>query len=193
MAANVTGALLFNSRGGRVVENEFVRAIYGNLLEEIIQTVNPFKETDPYTDFECIVLPMKFDDGMVNSAPNSFIRTPKIQLAATSRVNFATEDIKITLRSTPRRTLSVSAAEVVNPYVQVVGTMAAPRLAIDESGLLVSGGAAVATGGLSIVAKGLWDRLSQSRTPCKDAANAGIKELQDRLPDLAIEGLDRIQ
>ncbi|MGI9224187.1 MAG: hypothetical protein ACR2QX_06895, partial [Woeseiaceae bacterium] len=67
------------------------------------------------------------------------------------------------------------------------------RLAVDETGLLISGGAAVATAGLSILARGVWDRLSRSKTPCQDASQRAIEELGDRFPDLAIEGLDRIE
>ena len=71
--------------------------------------------------------------------------------------------------------------------------MAAPRLSVDEKGVLVTGGAAIATGGLSLLARGVWDRMSRSKTPCKDASETAIEELGDRFPDLAIEGLGRIE
>ena len=51
--------------------------------------------------------------------------------------------------------LSVSAAELVNPYVQIVGKLAQPRLAVGETGVLITGGVAVATGGLPLLARGI--------------------------------------
>jgi hypothetical protein len=43
------------------------------------------------------------------------------------------------------------------------------------------------------LARGIWDRVSRSRTPCKDTSDQALEELSDRLPDLAIEGLERIE
>jgi hypothetical protein len=99
-------------------------------------------------------------------------------------VDLKSETIKISFETTPRRGLTISAAELLNPYVMVVGTLAAPRLAVDAKGGLITGGAAVATGGLSILAKAAWDRLARSKDPCNAAAKEGIAALQDRLSDL---------
>ena len=53
-------------------------------------------------------------------------------------------------------------------YVKLGGTLANPRLILDPAGAAVSGGAAVATGGLSILAGSMWDRwIATSGDPCK--------------------------
>ena len=108
-------------------------------------------------------------------------------------LDLKSERFNTTVRTTPERALSISAGELVNPYVQVVGTLAAPRLAVDETGLLITGGAAVATGGLSILARGIWDRLARSRDPCGQASANAIKDLQDRFPDIVIEAFERLE
>jgi len=190
---NANGEFFVNARGGRVTNNRFLQALYGDLLQEIVGTVNPFRQSDPYTDFECIVVPWQLDDGQLNSTPSTFIGTSKIRMVATSSINLKTEELNVTVRTTPQRALSISAGELVNPYVQVVGTLGAPRLAVDETGLLITGGAAVATAGLSLLARGVWDRMSRSKDPCKQVSEQAIEELGDRFPDLAIEGLQRIE
>ena len=58
---------------------------------------------------------------------------------------------------------------------------------------MITGGAAVVTGGLSLLAKGLWDRLSKSGDACKQMTDVALKQIGDRLPDLAIEGTTRIR
>jgi hypothetical protein len=88
------------------------------------------------------------------------------------------------IRTTPQRGLSISGGELLNPYLNIVGTLAAPRLAVDEAGVLISGGAAVATGGLSVLAKATWDRLSRSRKPCIDTAAKGRQALGEKFPDI---------
>jgi uncharacterized protein involved in outer membrane biogenesis len=193
MAGNVNGVLFINARGGRVEKNNFVAAMYGNLLEEILDTINPFRKTDPYTEFECVIVAAETSDGVLKGAPNSFVSTDKIRLVTKSTINLKTEEVRIGVRTTPRRILSISAGELINPYVQVIGTLAKPQLAVDETGVLITGGAAVATGGLSLLAKGLWDRLSKSGDPCKQVTDAALSQLGDRMPDLQIEGTSRIE
>jgi len=193
LLGNADGVFFLNTRGGRVTDNKFLQALYGDLLQEIVNTVNPFRKTDPYTEFVCIVVPLRLDNGRVTSTPNAFIGTTKIRMMSEISVNLKDEKLGLTFKTTPKRTLSVSAGELVNPYVRVVGTMGRPRLAVDEKGFLISGGAAVATGGLSILARGVWDRMSRSKNPCKQTADGAIEELGSRFPDLTIEGMNRVE
>ena len=89
--------------------------------------------------------------------------------------------------------MSISAGELVNPYVQVVGTLAAPRLAVDEKGILISGGAAIATGGLTVLARGVWDRIRGSGDPCKQTTDRATEQLLDRFPSLTVEVPERLE
>jgi hypothetical protein len=187
MAGNTNGVVYVDTRGGRFESNEYIKAIYGDMLEETLNTINPFRETDTYTDFECIIVPLSVVDGMVTGAPSIFASTDKIRFVIQGSVNLKSEKIRIGVRSTPRRIVSFSAAELVNPYLQVVGTLSSPELAVDEAGVLITGGAAVATGGLSLLAKGLWDRLSKSGDACKQMSEQALKELQGQLPTLVID------
>jgi len=52
----------------------------------------------------------------------------------------------------------LSVAGLVNPYVKVGGTMTSPAFEFDTKRGLVSGAFAFLTGGLSILAQGVWDR-----------------------------------
>jgi len=193
LLGNADGVFFLNTRGGRITDNKFIRALYGDLLQEIVNTVNPFRQTDPYTEFDCIVVPLRFDNGRVASTPSAFIGTSKIRMVSAISVDLKNEKLALAIKTKPTRALSVSAGELVNPYVQVVGTMAKPRLAVDEKGFLISGGAAVATGGLSILARGVWDRMSRSKTPCKQTADGAVEELGSRFSNLTIDGMNRIE
>ncbi len=194
LLGNSTGAVFVNARGGRLTnENPIVKAIYGDTIDEILTTINPFKKSDPYTDLECTIIPWAIDDGQLTDAPYGFVSTNKMRLVTKSSLNLKTEKIRIGIETTPKKVVSFSASELINPYIQVVGTLAQPQLAVDEAGVLITGGVAVATGGLSLLAKGLWNRLSQSGDPCKEVSTAAIKELGGRFPDLRIEGTSRIE
>ena len=64
----------------------------------------------------------------------------------------------LSFRVKQREGIGVSVAGIVNPYVKVGGTMASPAFEFDTKRGLVSGAFAVLTGGLSILAQGVWDR-----------------------------------
>ena len=182
LLANANGAAFVNVRGGRISNNRFMETLYGNLFDEVLAAINPFLSADEHTELECVVLPYTVDDGQMVSVPNTFISTGKIRIASKGRIDLETEKIDVNVRTTPRRSLGISAGEIVNPYVKIVGTMGSPRLAVDEKGVLLSGGAAVATGGLSILAKAAWDRLSRTQDPCTETTAQAIEALGDRLP-----------
>ncbi len=184
LAGSATGMILVDIRGGRLANSQTLQAIYGDMLTEILNVINPFYKADPYTDITCVVLALNLDDGRVTSAPVSFVGTDKIRLSLKSAIDLKSEAIDMGIKMTPQQGLKISSGEILNPFVKVIGTLAAPGLAVDETGVLVSGGVAVATGGLSVLAGMAWDRLSRSKDPCRDAAIQGKEALADRFPDL---------
>ena len=86
------------------------------------------------------------------------------------------EQLDFDFKMGPRKKLSISAGEFINPYLKVTGTMAAPRLRLDPTGTLVTGGAAVATAGLSLLATAIWDRVSAASDPCGEIVKQAEKK-----------------
>jgi hypothetical protein len=77
----------------------------------------------------------------------------------------------------------LSVNNIINPFTKVGGTLSKPRIVLDTSGAVVGGGAAFATGGLSIFAKGLWDRWISSKDICQKVADQALKERTQRDPN----------
>jgi hypothetical protein len=189
LAGNASGVLFLNVRNIVVPSDRLLKRIYGDILDEILSTINPFSKDDPETRIECVVLPIEISDGDLGFSPNALMRTDKIRILSDTSMDLKSEEIEMSFQTTPRRGITISTGELLNPYVMVVGTLAAPRLAVDAKGSLITGGAAVATGGLSILAKAAWDRLARSKAPCETAASEGIAALQDRFSDLPTKKL----
>ena len=182
LLGNMSGIVYLRTTGGAFKSSRFFKLIYGDLLNEIISTINPFAESGKPTTIECIVAPLRIQDGQLASAPRVFVRTDRINISADTNINLKNERLDLGVRTSPRKILTISAAELVNPYAKIVGTMARPSLAVDEQGVLITGGAAVLTGGVSILAKAAWDRLARSGDPCKETREAASEALKDRLP-----------
>ncbi|MGI9249300.1 MAG: hypothetical protein ACR2QI_09815, partial [Woeseiaceae bacterium] len=71
-----------------------------------------------------------------------------------------------------RKGIGVSIAGIVNPYVKVGGTLASPALEFDKKRGFFSSTAAVFTGGLSILAQGMWDRYMSQDDYCQAVIEA---------------------
>lgn len=156
LAAGVNGT--FSLRQG---EGDFDNALSGFLmrdfLSQIFSAINPFSKNEKYTHLECGFVEIDVVDGIARSRAVGF-QTDKISVASVGQVNLADESLDMTFRVKQREGIGISVAGIVNPYVKVSGTIAKPSLNFDTKRGLVSGTFAVLTGGLSILAQGVWDR-----------------------------------
>jgi len=182
LLGNTDGVVFVDIRRARTDNTKRANLLYGDLLGEIVGALMPTKETSSFTQYDCIITPAKIDNGIVTLEPNAFVQTDKLRVAAKSRINLGTEGLDVAIQTTPRRGVGSSAGQLINPFIKITGTLAKPRLSIDEQGVIFKGGAAVATGGLSLVATGLWDRIKRSDDACGESAKAGRESLHDRFP-----------
>ena len=70
-------------------------------------------------------------------------------------------------------------------------TAPALHLTVDPEGTLIQGGAAIATGGLSILAKGFKDRFFSNKDPCGQAMLDADKRVQELEAKYAPDALAR--
>ena len=121
---------------------------------------------DPYTDVVCGVYFVDVKDGVVAIDPGAVMQTDKMNMFASGVVDLNTEKLNVGFDTAARKGIGISAGSFINPFVRIGGTMSSPRLALDAKGTVVEGGVAVATLGLSILAKGMYGRWFSSKDPC---------------------------
>jgi hypothetical protein len=167
--ATSSGALLIRQDSGRV-KHMGGRKLFGDLLLRIIRALNPRYEEQEYRVVDCGLYDVRITDG-VAVIENFAIQTDTMTVIVLGNLDFNTEKLNLTVRAKPREGIGVSIGGTVNAFLKVGGTLRDPKLQIDPKGTLVSGGAAVATGGLSILAKGLYDRLSANKDICATEAD----------------------
>mgnify|MGYP001549842159 CR=1 FL=1 len=91
-------------------------------------------------------------------------------------IDLETEKLDVSFNTKPRTGIGISAGVIINPLTKVGGTMTSPSLALNPKDTVISGTAAVATAGLSLLAKSMSDRFLSSKDPCGDA----VKEMRKR-------------
>ncbi len=160
------GKLSFTQGAGRVKDLVSSRP-FGDLMLQVIRTLNPLRTAEEYTTLECGIYVVDVEDG-VATIENLAIQTDKITFVTKGSVNFGTEQLSLSVQAKPREGLGISIGGVANSFLKLGGTLQSPRLQIDPTASVAATGAAVATGGLSLIAKGLWDRVTAESDICKD-------------------------
>jgi hypothetical protein len=70
---------------------------------------------------------------------------------------------------------------ITNPYIKLGGTLSNPSIELKPLEAVTSTGVAVATMGISLVAKGMFDRITAEKKVCKQA----LKEIDSLTNDSA--------
>ena len=104
------------------------------------------------------------------------MNTVQLSMFSLGTIDLRTEKLDINFNTKPRTGIGLSAGVLINPLTKVGGTLASPSIELDPKGTMVSGSVAVATGGLSLLAKSFTDRFLSSKDPCGDAR----KEIEKR-------------
>ena len=167
VALNADGALVFSAGGGSI-DNHGLDLILGDVLGEIITRLNPFRATDDHTQIICHAGGMTIKDGKIRVSPRLVVRSNKMDILTSGTLDLDGELLNMVFTTRARKGIGISASKAVTPYFKIGGTIANPRLVLDKKGAAVSGTATAVTGGLSIIAEGLWDRwIATARDPCK--------------------------
>ena len=164
MASGANGRVLVTQGPGKL-SNGIVGLVGGDLLRELAGKLNPFSAQDPYTQLECTVVRADIVDGQVAVKP-VLMQSAKVTIVAGGAIDLGSEALKFDFNTRPRTGVGISAGMFANPFIELAGSLASPRLGIGAKGA-TSGAAAVATGGVSVFAQGLLDRVRGGQDVCK--------------------------
>ncbi len=161
LAAGANGRVLVTQGPGKLPSG-VIGLIGGDLLRELVGKLNPFAAQDPYTQLECTVVRADIVDGQAKVSP-VLMQSEKVTIVADGEIDLGTEALRFNFNTRPRTGVGISAGMFTNPFIEVAGTLASPRLGLGAKGTA----AAAATGGLSVLAQGVLDRARGGQDLCK--------------------------
>jgi len=167
VAGSTNGSLLLGSRGGGL-KGVSLSVLDSFIFDELFSLILPKSDVSDDLDLTCAATILNITDGLVTTNPAVAFTTNKITLVSKGSVNLKTEEMKLNFNATPNNALKLSASELFNPYILVGGTLKNPAVGLDPAKAILYGGAAIGTAGLSILAKGLIDRVSTVVPICED-------------------------
>ena len=85
------------------------------------------------------------------------------------KIDLNTEKLDFEWVTKPRKGIGLSATMITNPYIKLGGTLSNPSVQLKGVEAVASTGVAVATLGLSLVARGMFDRVTAEKKVCKQA------------------------
>jgi hypothetical protein len=166
LAGSMNGTLHAGSDGG-TLDGISLGMLEQVLVEQVVSLIFPKAQPSTGLHLNCAAAALSITDGLVKTDPAVAYTTDNISLVSQGTLDLKTEKLDFNLNATPNRPLEISAQELFNPYIRVTGTLANPSVGVDPSKALLHGGAAVGTGGVSILFKGLMDRVDKKSRVCQ--------------------------
>ena len=184
--ARLNGKLLIKSGKG-IVKGYGISTASTSLLAML----NPTIKSSSETQVECVVVNFDIKEGIATTDKGIALVTHQMSVVGSGTIDLKTEKLNIHIKPDARKGLGLSAGELAN-MVKIGGTLANPQPGIDALATLSTGAsasAALATGGLSMLVKGLLDRATADTDPCatalgqKPAATAVTKKQEPAATD----------
>jgi uncharacterized protein involved in outer membrane biogenesis len=147
----------------------------GGAISSILDKVNPFRRTDPYTDIRCAVVRLPVRDGIATSHRTIAYETSKVNMVMAGTINLRTEGLDLAVRPNVKEGIGIGAG-ALSELVRVTGTLSDPSIGIDTLGsarAALSVGGAILTGGLSLLGEAAFSKVTADQHPCQTALAAG--------------------
>jgi len=179
LAATTSGDVEVIVGQGQVGHNS-LDLLFSDTLRELLSKLNPFAKQSDHTNLECGVGVVHFSEGIAQVDPIIY-QTDKIVVTSKGEVNLATENINLSFNTRPRTGIGISPGIVINPFIKLGGTLAQPSITLDAPRAAVTGGAAVASGGLTLLGESLFNRFLRQRDPCGKVVKE-LRKMNEKAP-----------
>jgi uncharacterized protein involved in outer membrane biogenesis len=140
----------------------------GNAFDALAQAVNPFGKVDPSTELECAVIRLPLAGGVARVDRSIAMETKKLGVSASGTLDFRNETVDLSLRPRIRDGIPIDVPQIAE-LVRYTGPFTNPRVTIDavaSAQTLAKIGAAIGTGGLSVVGTTLLAQAAGSDNAC---------------------------
>src|SRR6266550_4350272 len=143
-----------------------------NALDKLAQAVNPFRERDPSTELQCAVVRLPLRDGIARVDRSIALDSKKFSASASGTLDFRNETLDLTLHPRIKQGIPIDIPQFAQ-LVRFTGPFAHPGVSIDavaSAATIAKIGAAIGTGGLSMIDTSLIARATDNENVCDVAA-----------------------
>jgi len=177
--AGLNGKLLVNVGTGKI-SSKAMELASADALMSTLSMINPMAEGSDGSLLECAVVNFDIKDGIATAENGIAMSTNQMNILGGGNINLKTEALDIGIAPKAKEGVGLNVAQLA-ALVRLGGSLANPTPKADTEAALKKGlaaGAAVATGGLSLLAEGLLDGGSgdDAGNPCDIALGKAPKK-----------------
>jgi len=173
LMASLQGKTLVNVGEGKIKSSK-VNFLGGDLITGVFENILPSAKEGEFTPFSCMIVNLDFNKGVSKFDKTIAMQTNVMNVASSGEINLANETLDVGVKPEPRgdtADLGVNVGGLAS-MVRVSGPLSNPGIGIDafETAKAAMGvGAAIATGGMSILFSSLTDKALADGDPCATA------------------------
>jgi len=167
IVSNLNGEVWFSMGKATVLNHTFSDSVSGTLFS-FVNFLNPVMQKQKNTDIQCAAMHFKLKNGRAYAHHGVAIETNQFDVLGNGEIDFESEVIDFEINTQPKKNFSLEIGSF-DKFFRVGGTLSKPKLIANPKGILEEGAsiiAAVASGGLSIVAEKLISEVEKDRAPC---------------------------
>ncbi len=197
LMAGLDGEVTVRMGDGRI-RRQALELAGADVAMQLLDALNPLAARSEYMPMSCAVAHFQVKDGIAGAQNGIAIETDSVNIVGSGAVDLKTERLDFTAKPEAREGLGINIGASLSSLVRIHGPLAKPAVGIDSEGAArtaASVGAALATGGLSVLGQALLDRTSRDPHPCQTAmgkvlpAEASGKSGGESKPKGPLEGL----
>ena len=174
IAASSSGQLRVEVGPGTITSGK-ASLLGADLLMQSLNALNPAGDKEA-TELECAVLNFPLREGIASNDNGIALQTSRFVVLGGGRIDLKTEQLDLALKPKAREGLGIGAASLAS-LVRLRGTLTEPEVGADARGVAAAGariGAAIFTGGLSVLAEGALKKASSGNLAVCDVARGTV-------------------
>ena len=161
--------------GGGHLDEKVARYVpLGGIVTTLVKAISEAAESaKPRSQLECAVLKLDIAKGVATSPKGLALRTDTFNVLGGGAIELQTGEIDLHFKTAQRKGLGINLVSIADRFIRLTGTVQNPVVSVSVGGFLVHGGAAWATGGVSLAYDLFARRLLASRNPCETVLQTG--------------------
>ncbi len=171
LMGSLDGHLTLQVGKGRL-QSKAVEIAGADVAMQLVDALNPAAEKQDYSELSCAVVRFGVKDGVATADNGIAVETDKVNLVGAGTVDLGEEMLDLTVVPEANTGMGINLSSAVASLVRVQGSLAEPSVGIDKAGAAkaaASVGAALMTGGLSVLGQALLSDDTKDPHPCLTA------------------------
>jgi len=149
------------------LDDGLLKFISSNILTDLVNAINPIADKSDTTNLECAAVRFDIKDGVLTADKGIVMQTDKIQIISSGIINLKNETLEFGVRPQAREGVELNLNSLAS-MVKLSGKINDPdiTMSIKDTAVVYS---YFATGGVTFLAKSLYDTATRDKSPCETA------------------------